>query len=160
MARSPSRRNKNGLAEWCTEHGCSVQHEVVMPTAADAAEESRMDLVIRVPGLAQLVHVDVKVADATSREALSKNAANRDGVAAQVLDNRKRSKYPNISVMPFSVEAHGRLGEDAKKLAKIIGPADTKYRSTAIADLYQRVASLLQRTQADAIIAATICQQC
>ena len=131
-----------------------------MPMAADAAEESRMDLVIRVPGIAQPVHVDVTVADATSREALSKNAANRDGVAAQVLENRKRSKYPNIRVMPFSVEAHGRLGEDAMKLAKTIAPADPKYRSSAIADLYQRVASLLQRTQADAIISATTCQLC
>ena len=85
-----------GLAEWCASHGCSVEEEVVMPTASDFTDESRLDLIVRTPNHPHPLHVDVTLADATSVEALSKNAASRDGAAAQVLEYRK-SKNTRIS---------------------------------------------------------------
>ncbi len=88
-------------------------------------------------------------------EALASNAANRDGAAAQVLENCKRLKYPRISVVPFAVEAHGRLGSAALEFVKLVAPQDPAARSAALVRLYQRVASLLQRMQADAINTAT-----
>ena len=97
-----------------------------MPTAADSTDESRMDLVIRSPNHPRPIYVDVTIADATSVEALSKNAASRDGAAAEVLEYRKRQKYPNIEVVPFAIEAHGRLGESAVKLVKLIAPRGGK----------------------------------
>ena len=146
---------KGALADWCEEQGCTVEKEVVMPLASPDAEESRMDLMVRVPGLARKVHVDVTVADATSREALSRNAASRDGAAAQILEQRKRRKYPNVLVVPFAVEAHGRLGESAVRLLKLIAPKPLVERAEAISRMYQSCAAFLQKTQADAIISAS-----
>ena len=137
------------------EQGCAVIVEPVVPTASATAEESRMDLAVRVPGVAQQVYVDVTVADATSAEALARNAADRDGAAAQALEQKKRAKYPGITVTPFVVEAHGRLGDAAVGLAKLVAPREPEARSMAIAALYQRIASILQRTQADAVLTAT-----
>ena len=112
-------RVKFVLQNWCEDQGCTVQEEVVMPTAADNTDESRMDLVIRSPNHPRPIHVDVTIADATSIEALSKNAANRDAAAAQVLETRKIKKHPNIKVMPFCVESHGRFGDCAAQLARL-----------------------------------------
>ena len=67
-----------------------------MPTASDFTDESRLDLIVRTPNHPHPLHVDVTIADATSVEALSKNAASRDGAAAQVLEYRK-SKNTRIS---------------------------------------------------------------
>ena len=144
-----------GLADWCAAHGCVVETESVVPTASDASEESRMDLILRAPNHAQPIYVDVTVADATSVEALSRNAANRDGAAAQVLEDRKRKKYPNIKVMPFAIESHGRLGQSAMSLIKLVAPKRAAERAEAIADVYQKISALFQRTQADAIMTAT-----
>ena len=91
-------------------------------------------------------------------ERLSKTAANRDGAAALVLEQRKTRKYPNLSLVPFAIEAHGRMGESAMRLAKMIAPKPcpgSVKREEAIAALYQKVAASLQKTQADAIITAT-----
>ena len=35
------------------------------------------------------------------------------------MEYRKQLKYPNIKVLPFAVEAHGRLGESAFEVARI-----------------------------------------
>ena len=126
-----------------------------MPTAADNTDESRMDLAIRSPNHPRPIHVDVTIADATSIEALSKNAANRDAAAAQVLETRKIKKYPNIKVMPFCVESHGRFGECAVQLARLLAPKDPAERSRAIGELYHSVSAELQRANAEAIISAT-----
>ena len=62
---------------------------------------------------------------------------------------------PNIDVVPFAIEAHGRLGESAIRLIRSIAPIGARERAEAIGTLYQNISSLLQRTQADAIITAT-----
>ena len=126
-----------------------------MPTAADNTDESRMDLVIRSPNHPRPIHVDVTIADATSIEALTKTAANRDAAAAQVLETRKIKKYPNIKVMPFCVESHGRFGDCAVQLARLLAPKDPTERSRAIGELYHGVSAELQRANAEAIISAT-----
>ena len=48
-----------GLADCCAAHGCVVETESVVPTASDASEESRMDLILRAPNHAQPIYVDV-----------------------------------------------------------------------------------------------------
>ena len=143
------------LARWCEQRECSVDREVLLPTASDASMESRMDLVIRAPGIIGQILVDVTIVNACSREALQKGAGLRDGVAAAIAARRKRDKYCNIPVVPFALEEHGRLGADAIALARRLAPLEGPSRSEAIRQLYQAVAAASQRIAADGILSAT-----
>ena len=143
------------LADWCTEQGCQVVREVLIPQASSELVEARLDLVIRAPGVAHPIYVDVTVADATALEALAKNSGGRDAAAAQVLESRKRAKYPGITMVPFAVEAHGRVGPAAMGLIRQLAPKEPRARANALASLYQGMAAVLQRTQADAVLTAT-----
>jgi hypothetical protein len=114
-----------------------------------------MDLVIRVPGVASPFYVDLTVASALSVEALRGGSAVRDGAAAGIAARGKIRDYPNCNVTPFVVEDHGRLGEDALRLIRLIAPTDLAERSRAIRRLHQSLGATLQRCAADAVIAAT-----
>ena len=128
--------------------------EVDVPTASPDRPEARMDLVVRAPTCAGQFHVDLTVVDAASREALQRGAADRDGAAAKVAADHKRRKYPNIDVIPFVLEDHGRLGADAVAFLQRVAPGDLQKRSQAMRDIYHALSATLQRHQADAIIAA------
>ena len=59
-------------------------------------------------------------------------------------------------MVPFAVEDHGRLGEDALALVRLLAPPpDVDGRSAAIRRLHQALGSVLQRHAADAVLAAT-----
>ena len=76
------------LAEWCADMGCNVEPgqkpwgEVLVPWAAPARAEARMDLVVRVPGVAVPFYIDFTVVGATSVEALAAGSGVSDGAAA------------------------------------------------------------------------------
>ena len=125
-----------------------------MPHAAPARPEARMDLVIRAPGIPGQINVDLTVVNASSREALLKGAAARDGTATRVAANHKRRHYPNIVVVPFVLEEHGRIGEEALALARRLAPSEPRARSGAMRKLYQALSATLQRHQADSTTAA------
>ena len=91
---------------------------------------------------------------ALSSDALSSGSAVRDGAAAEVAARGKRRDYPNCNVTPFDIEDHGRLGEDALRLVRIIAPLDPSERSVAIRRLHQSLGATLQRVAADAVVAA------
>ena len=59
-------------------------------------------------------------------------------------------------MVPFVVEHFGRWGEDAIALAKRLAPPPPHGRSEALAELYQDVACAVQRSNADAILAAAV----
>ena len=149
------------LGDWCQDLGCQLEvgqkpyGEVLVPWAAPARPEARMDLVIRVPGVASPFYVDLTVASALSVEALRGGSAVRDGAAAGIAARGKIRDYPNCNVTPFVVEDHGRLGEDALRLIRLIAPTDLAERSRAIRRLHQSLGATLQRCAADAVIAAT-----
>ena len=114
-----------------------------------------MDLVIHAPHLANAIHVDVTVVTALSQEALAAGSARRDGAAAQTAARNKRARYPNCPVIPFVIEDHGRLGEEAIQLARRLAPMVPTERSSAIRRLYQSLGAVLQRHSADSVLAAT-----
>ena len=59
-------------------------------------------------------------------------------------------------MVPFAVEDHGRLGEDALALVRLLAPPPVDDgRSAAIRRLHQALGSVLQRHAADAVLAAT-----
>jgi len=142
------------LGDWCEEHGCRVEREAVLPFAAPARPEARIDLVVHVPGRGVPAHVDVSIVSALSVEALQKGSASQDGRAAEIAENSKRRDYPGIRVTPFVVEDHGRYGEEAAKFVRQVAPKEPAARSRAIRDLYHRLGALLQRKAADAVLAA------
>ena len=145
------------LADWCEQEcGCLVYREQVLPAAADGHPEARMDIIVYSPQVSGGMYVDFTVASALSREALSKGAALRDGVAAALAEQDKVNKYPNCAVVAFAVEDHGRWGEAARKFVRMVAPTDSNMRSAAISRLHQSLAATLQRVAADAVIAASV----
>ena len=142
------------LKNWCEEFGCHVDREIIVPNASGTLVEARMDLVIRAPEITGPVLVDVTIVSPTSRDALAKGAAVREGAAASIAAGKKRAKYPNIAVVPFVIEEFGRLGEDAIGLVKKIAPKQPDERTTALKKLYHAVGATMQRTAANAVLAA------
>ena len=143
------------LADWCRQQGCQVDIEVVLPMAHPDRLEARMDLIVRAPAVTGPVRVDLTVVSALSVEALEKGSAQRSGVACEIAAKRRDRDYPLINVVPFAIEDHGRLGVDALKFARKLAPADIGKRSAELARLYQSLGASLQRSAADAVIAAT-----
>ena len=117
-----------------------------------------MDLVVHAPGLAEPLMVDLTVVSALTQDALALGSARRDGAAAAAAARRKRARYPGVAVVPFVVEDHGRLGEEALALTRLLAPAQDTARSAAIRRLHQSLGCVLQRNAADAVLAATQAQ--
>ena len=149
------------LGDWCEEMGCHLEAgqkpwgEVLVPWAAPARHEARMDLVVHAPGIAAPFYVDLTVANALSRMALSGGSAVRDGAAAELAARGKHRDYPCCSVTPFVIEDHGRIGEEALQFVRTLAPPDPADRSRAIRKLHHSLGATLQRIAADAVISAT-----
>ena len=114
-----------------------------------------MDLIVRAPTIDGPVRVDLTVVSALSVEALEKGSPQRKGVASELAEKKKRRDYPLIPVVPFAIEDHGRFGEDALRFARKVAPTELSKRAVELARLYQSLGSCLQRSAADAVIAAT-----
>ena len=134
------------------ECGCIVFREQVLPTASSGHTEARMDLIVLSPNVPGRVHIDLTVVSPLSVEALSKGSALRSGSAASLAAADKQARYDNCKVYPFPVEDHGRLGESARTVVRMIAPSEE--RSASITALYRSLSAVLQRGSAEAIIAA------
>ncbi len=99
--------------------------------------------------------MDVTVVNPTAAEYISKGSASRNGAAAETAELNKTRKYPGTTISPFAVEEFGRLGECAIRLIKAIAPTEPDERSKAINDIYRRIAGIVQKVSADAIISST-----
>ena len=62
-------------------------------------------------------------------------------------------------MVPFAVEDHGRLGEEALALTRLLAPARDTQRSAAIRQLRQSLGCVLHRNAGDAVRAATQAQR-
>ena len=149
------------LGGWCEQMGCQLEAgqkpwgEVLVPWAAPAREEARMDLVINAPGFSSPFFIDLTVVSALSSDALSAGSAVRNGAAAEIAARGKHRDYPNCCLTPFVIEDHGRLGEEALQLFRRLAPSDLAERSRAIRSRHRSLGATLQRVAADAVIAAT-----
>ena len=149
------------LAAWCEDMGCQIEAglrpwgEVLVPWAAPARPEARMDLVVHAPGIAGPLYIDLTIVNALSQEALAGGSAVCDGVAGEIAARGKFKDYPNCRVIPFAIEDHGRLSEHALQLIRMLAPADPADRSVAIRRLHQSLGATIQRSTADAVLAAT-----
>ena len=84
----------------------------------------------------------------------SKGSSTRPGVAAEIAERGKERDYPGIPVIGFAVEDHGRIGEKARAFLKAVAPTAQAERVLALRRLYQSLGAAVQRTAADAILAA------
>ena len=70
--------------------------------------EARLDIAVEVHGTSFLI--DVAIVDVLStKAALERQRARRDGSAALCMEDKKRSKYPGPSIVPISIESNGRM---------------------------------------------------
>ena len=117
----------------------------------DAAEGARLDVAVSLPGNAT-EYLDVSVVDAFSENAATEfGRARKPGLAARAMENKKRTKYPPaLRLVPFVIEAHGRLGEAAARWLQKAYKGDAALRRSLCAEL----AALLQSHAASRIMAA------
>ena len=82
--------------------------EVLVPWAAPAREETRMDLVIHVPDVTSPFYVVLTIVGALSSDALASGLAIRDGMAAEVAACGKIRDFQNCSITRYVIEDHSR----------------------------------------------------
>ena len=113
-----------------------------------------MDLIVHSPMVSGALQIDLTVVSALNVDALGNGAAQRDGVASALASRRKVRRYPNTEVYPFAAEYHGRIGEAAVTVIRMLAPVDNVERGIAIAELKRDLASTLQRASSDSILGA------
>ena len=113
-----------------------------------------MDLIVHAPNIVGPVHIDLTVLSATARKSLAKGVASREGTATASAAERKRAKYPMCAILPFVLEDHGRLGDDALGFVRKIAPRAKPERTQVLIGFYQAIGATLQRVAAVSIIAA------
>ena len=94
-----------------------------------------------------------------SRAAENAKRARTDGSAASDMVRSKRSKYPQAKspttpMVPFVVEALGRLSPEAHGLLATIAPADKKVRSQVLRTAKQTLSVLVQTGLAELLLSA------
>ena len=104
--------------------------------------------------------VDVAVTSAATTSAQNRaKRAGEDGAAAADMVRSKRSKYPaakspNTPLVPFVVEALGRLSPEAQGLLNAIAPEDKALRSVVLRRAKQSLSVLVQTRLADLLLSA------
>ena len=85
-------------------------------------EHARLDVTMT-DGAGRRFYVDVTVTDAaTTSPEYRRRRATHDGVAAARAEDTKRIRYPGPALVPFALEALGRLGECAISFLRFLAP--------------------------------------
>ena len=113
-----------------------------------------------IDGEGRRAYADVAVTSAatTSAANLAKRACT-DGSAAPDMVRSKHSKYPQAKspatpMVPFVVEALGRLSPEAHALLGAVAPADKKVRSQVLRTAKQTLSVLVQTGLAELLLSA------
>ncbi len=107
-----------------------------------------------------LVYVDVAYTNAMSEDAsASLRAARTAGKSASEREEHKRKRYPpannpHCALVPFVVEARGRLGAEVLPFLRQHAPAEEPLRSAAMARALREVSIVTQRGLAALLLAA------
>ena len=105
-------------------------------------------------------HVDVSFANACSTSAAATlRAARTAGKAASETEDRKRKRYPpakhpHAELIPFVVEARGRLGAEVLPFLRQHAPVAEPQRSAALARALREVSIITQQGLAALLLAA------
>ena len=122
-------------------------------------ERAKLDVAF-FDGEGRRAYADVAVTSAatTSADNLARRART-DGSAASDMVRTKRSKYPAAKspatpMVPFVVEALGRLSPEAHGLLGAVAPADKKVRSQVLRTAKQTLSVLVQTGLAELLLSA------
>ena len=122
-------------------------------------ERAKLDVAF-IDGEGRRAYADVAVTSAatTSADNLAKRART-DGSAASDMVRTKQSKYPQhkspgTPMVPFVVEALGRLLPEAHALLAAVAPADKKVRSQVLRTAKQTLSVLVQTGLAELLLSA------
>jgi hypothetical protein len=105
-------------------------------------------------------YVDVAVTSAGTSSAASRSRrAAKDGVAAADMVRQKRARYPaaklpNNPLIPFVVEALGRLSPEAEGFLRANAPDDKAARSLVLRRAKQSLSVLVQERLAELLLSA------
>ena len=105
-------------------------------------------------------HVDVAYTNASSESAdATWRAAQAAGKAASEREAEKRRRYPpaanpHAELIPFVVEARGRLGAEVLPFLRQHAPAEEPLRSAALARATREISIITQRGLAALLLAA------
>ena len=123
-------------------------------------EQARLDVAFR-DGEGSLGYVDVAYANACSLgdPATTLARARTAGKAAGEREEEKRRRYPpalnpHAELIPFVVEARGRLGAEVMPFLRQHAPADPMLRSAVLARATREISILTQRGLAALLLAA------
>ena len=123
-------------------------------------EQARLDVAFR-DGEGSLGYVDVAYANACSLgdPATTLARARTAGKAAGEREEEKRRRYPpalnpHVELIPFVVEARGRLGAEVMPFLRQHAPADPVIRSAVLARATREISTLTQRGLAALLLAA------
>ena len=111
-------------------------------------------------GDGRTAYADVSVTSAATSSAANRaKRAETDGAAAADMVRAKRGKYPQEAspttpMVPFVVEALGRLSPEAHGLLTAVAPADKKVRSQVLRTAKQTLSVLVQTGLAELLLSA------
>ena len=107
-----------------------------------------------------LGYVDVAYVNAVTMDAATtRRSARTAGKAASEKEEQKRrryapEKYPHAELIPFVVEARGRLGSEVLPFLRQHAPADEPHRSAVLARATREISIITQRGLASLLLAA------
>ena len=113
-------------------------------------EAARLDVAFADP-VGGMLYIDVSDTSAACGAGTpeGRNRATRNGAAAAAMEERKHRRYPGGGLVPFVLEAHGRLGLEAQSLLRRWAADDADLCAAR-----QALAATLQRANADAYVSA------
>ena len=107
-----------------------------------------------------LGYVDVAYANAVTTDAATvRRSARTAGKAASEKEEQKRKRYPpekfpHAELVPFVVEARGRLGAEVLPFLRQHAPAEEPHRSAVLARATREISIITQRGLASLLLAA------
>ena len=119
----------------------------------EEVERARLDVVFN--GTAGPVYIDIAVTEAAAAGGhTSTDRARNDGAAALHEEKEKHRRYPGPDLVPFVLEANGRLGEEAELLLRSVAPLDPSERAAEISAAKRSLSTLLQLGNAEIVLSA------
>ena len=111
-------------------------------------------------GTGRRAHADVVIGSAKTVDAADRQLrAQMDGRKAGQSAARKRARYPPTAnpgegLVPFAIEARGRLGEDALALLRSMAPGDPRVRAKVLSQGMRFISACVQIRLAELLISA------
>ena len=142
------------LLKRLAEHlGAATHMEQRVDSMAGAGRrEARLDVAVTVPGAATHF-LDVAIVEAYSSNAGIELQRMERPAAAEVMEGKKRNKYgPSERMIPFIVEAHGRLGPAAMRWIRKVYKGQPDLRRA----LLQELAATIQSHTAAMVVTSAV----